>query len=99
MRYGVEKKTVLIFFNIIINSMRFGFSINFFFVTLSLYLKVDKAYGLLVNESNPTKEKGYVAALYSNIKKCIADKHIHLQTKADFIDSLIKRAEPELNGR
>lgn len=53
----------------------------------------------MVNESNPTKEKGYVAALYSNIKKCIADKHIHLQTKVDFIDSLMKRAEPELNGR
>lgn len=61
--------------------------------------QVEKAYALLVNESNPAKEKGYVAALYSNIKKCIADKHIHLQTKADFIDSLIKRAEPELNGR
>jgi len=60
--------------------------------------KVEKAYTLLVNESNPTKEKGYVAALYSNIKKCIADKHIHLQTKVDFIDSLMKRAEPELNG-
>lgn len=60
---------------------------------------MEKAYTLLVNESNPTKEKGYVAALYSNIKKCIADKHIHLQTKVDFIDSLMKRAEPELNGR
>lgn len=60
--------------------------------------KVEKAYNLLVSESNPTKEKGYVAALYSNIRKCIADKHIHLQTKVDFIDSLMKRAEPELNG-
>lgn len=59
---------------------------------------MEKAYALLLNESNPVKEKGYVAALYSNIKRCL-DKHIHLQTKADFIDSLIKRAEPELNGR
>lgn len=60
---------------------------------------MEKAYALLVNESNPTKEKGYVPSLYSNIKKCIAEKHIHLQTKVDFIDSLMKRAEPELNGR
>lgn len=68
-------------------------------VVCFFYGQVERAYALLVNESNPSKEKGYVAALYSNIKKCIADKHIHLQTKADFIDSLIKRAEPELNGR
>lgn len=52
-----------------------------------------------MSDSNPAKEKGFVAALYSGIRRCVADKHIHLQTKADFIDSLIKRAEPELNGK
>uniref|UniRef100_U5EZT6 Gametogenetin-binding protein 2-like n=1 Tax=Corethrella appendiculata TaxID=1370023 RepID=U5EZT6_9DIPT len=60
--------------------------------------KVEKAYSLLVNESNPNKEKGYVASLYSGIKRCLSDKHIHLQTKIEYIDGLIKRAEPELNG-
>jgi hypothetical protein len=60
---------------------------------------VEKAYSLLVNESNPSKEKGYVASLYSGIKRCLTDKHIHLQTKIEYIDGLIKRAEPELNGR
>lgn len=58
--------------------------------------KVEKAYSLLMNE--PNKESGYVAA-YAGIKKCVANKHIHLQIKADFIDTLIRKAEPELNGR
>ncbi|XP_065072751.1 LOW QUALITY PROTEIN: gametogenetin-binding protein 2-like [Ochlerotatus camptorhynchus] len=61
--------------------------------------KVEKAYSLLVDESNPAKEKGYVPHLYSGIKRCLSDKHIHLQTKLEYIDSLIKRAEPELSGR
>lgn len=61
--------------------------------------KVEKAYTLLINENNPSKESGYVASLYAGIKKCITNKHIHLQTKLDYIDTLIKKAEPELNGR
>ncbi|XP_055627302.1 gametogenetin-binding protein 2-like [Toxorhynchites rutilus septentrionalis] len=61
--------------------------------------KVEKAYSLLVEESNPAKEKGYVAHLYSGIKRCLTDKHIHLQTKFEYIDGLITRAEPELSGR
>lgn len=61
--------------------------------------KVEKAYGLLTSDRNPNKEKGYVAGLYANIKKCIPDKHIHLRTKTEFIDALIRRAEPELNGK
>lgn len=60
--------------------------------------KVEKAAALLVSDSNPAKEKGYVAALYSGIRRCLADKHIHLKTTTEFIDGLIKRAEPELNG-
>lgn len=61
--------------------------------------KVEKAYNLLVNESNPSKETGYVASLYAGItKKCIANKHIHLLTDLDYIDTLIRKAEPELNG-
>lgn len=47
-----------------------------------------------------TKEKGYVAALYANIKKCYPDKHVHLVTnKIEFFDALIRRAEPEIIGR
>uniref|UniRef100_A0A336M6I1 CSON011764 protein n=1 Tax=Culicoides sonorensis TaxID=179676 RepID=A0A336M6I1_CULSO len=60
--------------------------------------KVEKAYGLLVNEENHKKEQGYVASLYSGIKRCVSKKHIHLLIKNDYIDNLIKKAEPELNG-
>uniref|UniRef100_A0A1B0CHH4 Uncharacterized protein n=1 Tax=Lutzomyia longipalpis TaxID=7200 RepID=A0A1B0CHH4_LUTLO len=60
--------------------------------------KVEKAYTFLITEKNPSKEKGFVASLYAGIKRCPDEKHIHLQTKADYIDELIKRAEPELNG-
>lgn len=60
---------------------------------------MEKAYTLLMNEANPSKEKGYVNAIYHGIKRCLKDKHIHLPTKADYIDELIKRAEPELIGR
>lgn len=60
--------------------------------------KVLRAYTLLVEEPEPCKEKGYVAALYSGIKRCLPDKHLHLQTKTDYISKLISRAEPELMG-
>lgn len=60
--------------------------------------KVLKAYYLLVEEPEPCKEKGYVASLYAGIKRCLPDKHIHLQTKTDYITKLIMRAEPELLG-
>lgn len=59
--------------------------------------KIEKAYNILVGETT-SKEKGFVAALYANIKKCQPEQHIHVQTKADFIDTLIRRAEPEVNG-
>lgn len=61
-------------------------------------LKVLRAYQLLVEEKEPQKEKGYVGALYSGIKRCLLDKHLHLQTKTDYIAHLIARAEPELLG-
>lgn len=60
---------------------------------------VHAAYNLLIEDQDPCKEKGYVATLYSGIKRCIPDKHIHLQTKTDYIAKLIGRAEPELLGR
>ncbi|KAK9876922.1 hypothetical protein WA026_015957 [Henosepilachna vigintioctopunctata] len=60
--------------------------------------KVLKAYTLLVEEAEPCKEKGYVSSLYAGIKRCLPDKHIHLQTKTDYITKLISRAEPELLG-
>ncbi|KAJ8967311.1 hypothetical protein NQ317_013780 [Molorchus minor] len=44
--------------------------------------------------AQPAKEKGYVSSLYSGIKRCLPDKHIHLQTKTDYITKLISRAEP-----
>ncbi|CAH0554591.1 unnamed protein product [Brassicogethes aeneus] len=60
--------------------------------------KVLKAYTLLVEEPDPSKEKGYVSSLYAEIKRCLPDKHIHLQPKTDYITKLISRAEPELLG-
>lgn len=60
--------------------------------------KVLRAYALLVEEPEPAQEKGYVAGLYAGIKRCLPDKHIHLQTKTEYISALITRAEPELMG-
>lgn len=63
--------------------------------------KVEKAYTLLMSEPNPTKEKGYVSAIFNGIKRCLKDKphtHIHLPIEIDYIDDLIKRAEPEIIG-
>lgn len=56
------------------------------------------AYSLLIEDPEPCKEKGYVSTLYAGIKRCIPDKHIHLQTKTEYIAKLISRAEPELLG-
>lgn len=53
---------------------------------------------MLVEEKEPQKEKGYVGALYGGIKRCLLDKHLHLQAKTDYIAHLIARAEPELLG-
>lgn len=61
--------------------------------------KVLRAYALLVEESDPCREKGYVPALYLGIKRCIPEKHIHLETRTSYIANLITRAEPELMGR
>lgn len=61
--------------------------------------KVEKAYKLLIEDGGSSnKEKGFSNALYSNIRKCEADKHIHIPKKIQFIDNLIRKAEPEING-
>ncbi|KAJ3642523.1 hypothetical protein Zmor_025292 [Zophobas morio] len=60
--------------------------------------KVLKAYTLLMEESEPCKEKGYVTSLYAGIKRCLPDKHIHLPINTEYIMKLISRAEPELLG-
>ncbi|KAI5720647.1 hypothetical protein M8J77_009955 [Diaphorina citri] len=60
--------------------------------------KVMRAYTLLVEEKDPSKEKGFVSSLYAGIRRCLADKHIHLELRTEFIASLIARAEPELIG-
>ncbi|KAK2586730.1 hypothetical protein KPH14_011765 [Odynerus spinipes] len=61
--------------------------------------KVLLASSLLTTEPEPTKETGYVAALYSGIKRCIPGRHVHLPTSTDYISTLIGRAQPELMGR
>jgi hypothetical protein len=58
-----------------------------------------RAYTLLVEEKDPSKEKGFVSSLYAGIRRCLADKHIHLELRTEFIASLIARAEPELIGK
>ncbi|XP_050429543.1 gametogenetin-binding protein 2-like isoform X2 [Adelges cooleyi] len=60
--------------------------------------KVMKAYSLLIEEEDPCKEKGYVEELYLGIKRCVGDKHVHLDTDINYIGALISRAEPELMG-
>ncbi|XP_063706560.1 gametogenetin-binding protein 2-like [Culicoides brevitarsis] len=64
--------------------------------------KIEKAYLLLVNENNRLeKEPVYISSLYAGIKRCISQciskKHIHILHENNFIDNLIKKAEPELN--
>ncbi|EDW14371.1 gametogenetin-binding protein 2-like [Drosophila mojavensis] len=60
--------------------------------------KIERAYKILIGEIS-TKEKGYAAQLYAHIRKCVPDEHIHVSTnKIEFLDALIKRAEPEVNG-
>lgn len=58
-----------------------------------------KAYSLLIEEEDPSKEKGYVEELYAGIKRCMVDKHVHLDTDINYIGALISRAEPELMGK
>ncbi|XP_037729591.1 gametogenetin-binding protein 2-like [Drosophila subpulchrella] len=60
--------------------------------------KIERAYKILIGEIS-AKEKGYAAQLYAHIRKCVPDQHIHVSTnKIEFLDALIKRAEPEVNG-
>ncbi|XP_011140169.1 gametogenetin-binding protein 2 isoform X2 [Harpegnathos saltator] len=61
--------------------------------------KVLLASSLLTREPDPTKEKGYVSILYTGIRRCIADHHIHLPTMTNYIGTIIGRAQPELMGR
>ncbi|XP_046484127.1 gametogenetin-binding protein 2-like [Neodiprion pinetum] len=79
-------------------------------VTLDTYLrkhrfcsecrtKVLLASSLLTTEADPAKEKGYIPALYAGIRRCIPERHVHLQTNTDYISNLIGRAQPELMGR
>lgn len=61
--------------------------------------KVMRAYTLLTEDPDPSREKGYSPALYAGIKRCLPEKHIHLQTRSDYIGNLITRADLELMGR
>lgn len=76
-----------------------------FYIAISLRFcaecrnKVLLASSLLTREPEPAKEKGYVAVLYSGIRRCIADRHVHLPTMTEYIGTLIGRAQPELMGR
>ncbi|XP_067215566.1 gametogenetin-binding protein 2-like isoform X2 [Linepithema humile] len=61
--------------------------------------KVLLASSLLTREPEPTKEKGYVPVLYSGIKRCINEHHVHLPAITEYIGTLIGRAQPEVMGR
>lgn len=63
--------------------------------------KVHRAFDILVGHItiDPAKEKGYVASLYSGIRRCEAKRHIHVPADTDYVSHIITRAEPELQGR
>lgn len=61
--------------------------------------KVLLASSLLTREPDPAKEKGYVEVLYSGIKRCINEHHVHLPAIREYIGTLIGRAQPEVMGR
>lgn len=77
------------------------FVITIFCIILTIFfliVQIEKAYQILVNET--TCKEGFDAALYANIRKPQSEKHIKIITKkVDFLDALIRRAEPEVNGR
>ncbi|OWF44311.1 gametogenetin-binding protein 2-like [Mizuhopecten yessoensis] len=60
--------------------------------------KVQRAYNILVEDLDCTKEVGYCAALYEGLRCCPHERHIHMLCDTDFIAHLIGRAEPELAG-
>ncbi|KAL1140636.1 hypothetical protein AAG570_000566 [Ranatra chinensis] len=60
--------------------------------------KVLRAYWLLVEEPEPSREKGYIPALYAGIKRCLPDKHIHLPSNTDYISALVARVQPDIMG-
>ncbi|XP_033747356.1 gametogenetin-binding protein 2-like [Pecten maximus] len=60
--------------------------------------KVQRAYNILVEDIDCTKEVGYCAALYEGLRCCPHERHIHMLCDTDFIAHLIGRAEPELAG-
>ncbi|XP_011156996.1 gametogenetin-binding protein 2-like isoform X2 [Solenopsis invicta] len=60
--------------------------------------KVLLASSLLTREPDPTKEKGYVAVLYKEIRRC--EKHVHLPHHTEYMTTLLGRAQPwALMGR
>ncbi|XP_060075990.1 gametogenetin-binding protein 2-like [Ylistrum balloti] len=60
--------------------------------------KVQRAYNILVEDLDCSKEVGYCAALYEGLRCCPHERHIHMLCDTDFIAHLIGRAEPELAG-
>ncbi|XP_041347391.1 gametogenetin-binding protein 2-like [Gigantopelta aegis] len=60
--------------------------------------KVHLAYSILVGEKDSTKEKGYCARLYENLRCCPKERHVHVVCDTEFIAHLIEKAEPELVG-
>uniref|UniRef100_A0A224X9X1 Putative gametoproteintin-binding protein 2 n=1 Tax=Panstrongylus lignarius TaxID=156445 RepID=A0A224X9X1_9HEMI len=60
--------------------------------------KVLRAYWLLVEEPEPTREKGYIPALYAGIKRCLPEKHIHLLPNTDYVSALVARVQPDIMG-
>ena len=61
--------------------------------------KVLRAYEILVGDVEASEEKGYVAALFNGLKRCVEEKHVHVPLDTDYVSRLITRAEPELLGR
>lgn len=61
--------------------------------------KVLLASNLLMTEIEPTKEKGYVPALYAGIKRCISDGHLHLPTDTEYIKTLMDKSQADSLGR
>ncbi|XP_012529063.1 gametogenetin-binding protein 2-like isoform X2 [Monomorium pharaonis] len=62
--------------------------------------KVLLASSLLTREPDPTKEKGYVAVLYNEIRRCIPKHHVHLPHRTEYMTTLLNRAQPwALMGR
>ncbi|PIK50935.1 putative gametogenetin-binding protein 2-like [Apostichopus japonicus] len=60
--------------------------------------KVMTAFHILVQNQEPPKDKDFCPSMYQGIRYCPRKHHLHVLCDTDYIEKLVKRAEPDLCG-